>query len=246
MSLYQTIAEMYNKHAEEWNRDDPVFESDEIVRPIMLNIAKSLNPTRILDLGCGEGYFTWKLAKETEAQISGIDLSERLIRIGQEKEAQNSLGIDYHIGNMLDLSKFEDEGFDLATAAFSFHYLHPDDNQRFYEEVSRIIKSRGHFVIGTVNPRTRWQMENALYPEQTTTYEQDEGKVFKNKLTRRDGQITEVWYVHKTLERIESDIAIAGFNIKRKETPRQMNFGPYSDTIQSNESIYLVYLLEKR
>ena len=68
--------------------------------------------TIIADFGCGPGLYTTQFA-EKNADVTGIDFSERSIRYAKETAARKGLNIDYVCQNYLD---FETEkGVDLIT-----------------------------------------------------------------------------------------------------------------------------------
>jgi 2-polyprenyl-3-methyl-5-hydroxy-6-metoxy-1,4-benzoquinol methylase len=50
----------------------------------------------VLDVGCGQGYFTRELAR-AGAQSIGVDLSEALIAYAREHETREPLGVMYEI-----------------------------------------------------------------------------------------------------------------------------------------------------
>jgi SAM-dependent methyltransferase len=91
---------------------------------------------RILDLGCGDGVLTAKIAA-SGAEVVGVDSSPSMI------EAAQALGLDARVGNAESLP-FESE-FD---AVFSNAALHWMRNQAaVLAGVHRALKPRGRFVV---------------------------------------------------------------------------------------------------
>lgn len=91
----------------------------EIVEDILASLNYKPNVTKILDFGCGSGYFVSKLAKQGYKSF-GIDISSEAIQYGQRQDIYNIEVLDAHRLNfpnnhfqvvlMLDvLSHFEDE-----------------------------------------------------------------------------------------------------------------------------------------
>ncbi len=204
MTDYSNVAKLYNETAQNWDRDEPIYRSDREARPKLVELAARLQPKTILDLGCGEGYVTRMLAKATGAKVIGADISKKLIGIARRKERKNLLGIDYVYWNMkhlelLSLFCFEGCGlkdFDLISAAFSTHYLSLADHTLLFRDAARITKN---MIIATMDPESYWKTLKGR-----TTYEEDEGKTFKDEL-KGNGKKAEVWYVHRTQERMERD-----------------------------------------
>jgi 2-polyprenyl-3-methyl-5-hydroxy-6-metoxy-1,4-benzoquinol methylase len=123
-------------------------------RPVLLDkphleLAGDVGGVRILDAGCGEGRFARMLA-ERGARVSAIDLSERMIAHAREQEQAQPLGIDYHLGDMCDLSRFADESFDLAVAYLSL--IDVLDYETALREIARVLTPRGRLVFSLVHP----------------------------------------------------------------------------------------------
>ncbi|MBW2970522.1 class I SAM-dependent methyltransferase, partial [Candidatus Woesearchaeota archaeon] len=169
MTDYSDVRKLYNKTAQNWDRDEPTYRSDAEARPKLVELAEKLDPDSILDLGCGEGYVTRMLAKATKAEITGIDISEKLIKIARRKEQETPLDIAYYHINITDLSRFTEQ-FDLITAAFSTHYLSLEDHTKLFQQAAKITKN---IIIATMEPESYWKTLKG-----TTTYENDEGKTF--------------------------------------------------------------------
>ncbi|WP_203246851.1 class I SAM-dependent DNA methyltransferase [Sporosarcina beigongshangi] len=76
---------------------------------------------RVLDIGCGTGLLSMKLAKQG-AQVTGIDLSADMLAVAEERAKALSLPVQFIQQPMQQLSGFE--GFDLAVIAIdSLNYL---------------------------------------------------------------------------------------------------------------------------
>ena len=74
----------------------------------------------ILDLACGDGFYTRQLKFRGAKTVEGVDISQGMIQLAQESEAQNPLGIVYHIQDVLHLKL--NKKFDLITASYLLNY----------------------------------------------------------------------------------------------------------------------------
>ena len=72
--------DLYNSHADKWARMEPVSLSDFTGRPAVLQMCEPIIAADILDLGCGEGYFSRLLLTKDPRSIIGIDISEEMIK----------------------------------------------------------------------------------------------------------------------------------------------------------------------
>jgi len=74
----------------------------------------------VLDLACGEGYFTRQLKERGAAGVVGVDLSTSMIELASKQESEQLLGIEYRVGDAKNL-RF-DERFDLVVAGYLLNY----------------------------------------------------------------------------------------------------------------------------
>jgi 2-polyprenyl-3-methyl-5-hydroxy-6-metoxy-1,4-benzoquinol methylase len=123
-------------------------------RPVLLDkphleLVGNVSGTRVLDAGCGEGRFARMLAKRG-ADVTGVDLSEKMIAHARQQEEAQTLGIDYHVGDMCDLAKFEDESFGLVVSYLSI--IDVEEYETALCELVRVLKSGGQLIFSLVHP----------------------------------------------------------------------------------------------
>ncbi len=105
----------------------------------------------VLDLACGGGFYTRLLRTAGGTQVTGVDLSPRMIDIAREHEATTPLGIRYVTGDgrHLDLG----ETYDLVVAAYLLNYARTAKELReMLMSVARCLKPGGRFVTVNSNP----------------------------------------------------------------------------------------------
>ncbi|WP_129792736.1 bifunctional 2-polyprenyl-6-hydroxyphenol methylase/3-demethylubiquinol 3-O-methyltransferase UbiG [Sphingosinicella sp. CPCC 101087] len=102
---------------------------------------------RIVDLGCGFGWFCRWARAEGAAQVLGIDISERMLeRAGAEPKDE---AIVYE---RADLNRLElpEGGFDLAYSSLALHYV--EDLERLFATVRRSLVPGARFVFSIEHP----------------------------------------------------------------------------------------------
>ena len=62
---------------------------------------------KLLDLGCGNGTVALQMA-EKGYEVTGIDISEEAIKWAVEKSSDAKLVVDFKVGNVTDLSNYDD------------------------------------------------------------------------------------------------------------------------------------------
>lgn len=111
----------------------------------VLSLCEPNPEAKLLDLGCGNGEFTLKVAERIgTGNVFGIDI------VKDNVEQAKAKGIDCYQAD-LDGAKlpFEDESFDAVCANHIIE--HVSDTDGFVKEVHRVLKPGGYAVISTPN-----------------------------------------------------------------------------------------------
>ena len=137
------VASWYDKHL---NEADTYHEK--VILPNLLRLLDAKKGERILDLACGQGFFTRAIAP-TGANVEGIDISPELIAIAQKE----SPAIPYHIGSADDLSFFADSTFQKILMSLSIQNI--ENAEGVIMEASRILMPQGEFHIVMNHPAFR-------------------------------------------------------------------------------------------
>ena len=126
----------------------------EIVSRVM-----ELQGRKILDLGCGNGNVIRMLQKNREAEYSGVDISEAMIREAQKRVGK---GVELKAADAAALP-YSNDIFDIIICNASFH--HYTDPDAALEEIKRVLKPGGTLVLGDptipVGP-VRWLFNRGL------------------------------------------------------------------------------------
>ena len=104
---------------------------------------------KLLDIGMGTGTFTILCAKRG-AQVTGIDFSEKMLKVAQENI--NNAGVDEKIQvirmPIINLDKqFLDKSFDIITAILCFSELYSKEQDYALDQIFRILKDDGQFIL---------------------------------------------------------------------------------------------------
>lgn len=109
----------------------------------------------ILDLGCGPGLYTEKLALRGH-KVSGMDFSQNAIAYAKSSAAKKKLDIAYLQQNYLELK--EENKYDLVLMIFTdFGVLTPDQRKVLLGNVYRALKPGGAFLFDVLN--TNWPVK---------------------------------------------------------------------------------------
>jgi SAM-dependent methyltransferase len=101
---------------------------------------------QVLDVGCGLGGPSRRLASNYGCHVTGLDLTEAYCRVAKTFSVR--LGLDhlvsYRTGNALDMP-FEDMRFDVLWTQHAS--MNISDKAQLYSEMYRVLKPGGHLAI---------------------------------------------------------------------------------------------------
>jgi SAM-dependent methyltransferase len=105
----------------------------------------------IFEAGCGSGAFLDVLSRHYGARIAGVDLAANLVDI-----AKSRLVGDFRVGDIQDMTDFEDNAYDKVVSQGVFLYL-PSLAvvERAVKEMIRLAKPGGAIYVGVLNDPER-------------------------------------------------------------------------------------------
>jgi 2-polyprenyl-3-methyl-5-hydroxy-6-metoxy-1,4-benzoquinol methylase len=116
----------------------------------------SLQRPRILDMGCGTGWFSEELAGIGE--VIGVELSEAAVSLARSRYPHAT----FVAGNVLEMP-LPVAHFDVVVSLEVI--AHVEDQGRYLERAAQVLKPNGHLIITTVNKfvndRTDWSPDAA-------------------------------------------------------------------------------------
>ena len=112
----------------------------------------------VLDIGFGTGVLTQKLYDDGY-KITGIDFSEHMIEIAQEKMPEADL-IQYDFTDGLP-KILEDISFDWIISTYAIHHLTDEQKKLFIHELMEHITAGGSIIFGDVAFQTKEDLGQA-------------------------------------------------------------------------------------
>ena len=152
VAYYDTIAKQYQK-----SKQLPFRLHIEAYT--YLNLLGELGGKSILDLGCGEGFYTRKFRQQGATKVVGVDLSPKMIELAKQEEAQEPLGIDYIVDDVLNLGFLD--SFDWVVASYLLNYAQTKEQLlQMCQSIFVNLKARGRFI--SVNNNSEQPPESYL------------------------------------------------------------------------------------
>jgi len=171
-------------------------------RPAMLALFPSLVNAKVLDVGCGSGWYTEYLLSHG-ATVTAIDLNGEFVALTQARVGPRATVLQADLTNPLD---FAAEGeYDAVICPLVMHYL--KDWQPAFREFQRVLKPNGVLVFSTHHPFADWQDYN------TENY-------FAVDLVEDEWDVGKVRFYRRPLTVISQDLDATGFCIERLLEPQ--------------------------
>ncbi len=143
-SRLHEVAEGYDLYAASYEKDHSyldTFEGD-----VIFTMLGNIRGKKILDVGCGAGRLIKFLKNGGVAAISAVDLSDEMLKIVRKKFPE----VGAEKADIRSLP-FADKEFDMVIATFVI--VHLDTLDEAFDEVYRVLKDNGVFIMTNVNQR---------------------------------------------------------------------------------------------
>jgi SAM-dependent methyltransferase len=164
--------------------------------PTLQSMLPPLAGKRVVDLGCGFGWFSRFAREAGAAEVLGLDVSANML--ARARETTSDPAVTYRQAD-LDALSLPEGSYDLAYSSLTLHYLKNLD--ALFATVQRALVPDGSFVFSAEHP---------LYTEPGPDY-LDEGPRTTNWFA--EGVVKQ----HRTLATYLNLLIAAGFTVRRVE-----------------------------
>ena len=124
------------------------FFREHLLNPTMNALLPSLKGRRVLDAGCGQGYFS-ETMRVKGAHVVGVDASESLISLAKEHYPESST-LTFLTHDLRNPLRFFNASFDGVISNMVFMDFNPIDSA--FHEIGRVTKQGGFFIFSILHP----------------------------------------------------------------------------------------------
>ncbi len=150
-AAYDAMGEQYERHAE-----DGAYNAH-YDRPAVLAALGDVRGRRVLDAGCGPGFYAAALVTDG-AEVTAFDASATMVELARRRVGQRALVERARLGERLP---YPDGRFDLIVCALAIHYA-PDRGAAF-AEFHRVLRPGGAAVVSTQHQTADWLRKGGAY-----------------------------------------------------------------------------------
>lgn len=201
---------------------------------ILPNLARLINFKKnetVLDIACGQGFFTREFAK-LGANVIGVDLSKELIDIALKRSSQ----IKYYAGSAENLPFIKNAVIDKITLILALQNI--ENISGVFSECNRVLKPNGKVYLVLNHPCFRipkesawgWDEKGKIQYRRTDSYLSESRAKIQMHPGSNPGSFT--WSFHRPLQLFSKILAKNNFCISRIEewnSHKKSEKGPRSD-----------------
>jgi len=137
------VADWYGEHLQESDT-----HHEQVILPHLVRLLAPFKGKPILEIGCGEGYVTRRLATEGHSVV-GSDISPELITMARKKNSS----IEYHAAPSEKLSFAADGIFEVVIAVMTLQNM--ERIETVFMEAARVLTPRGRCIAVINHPTFR-------------------------------------------------------------------------------------------
>jgi ubiquinone/menaquinone biosynthesis C-methylase UbiE len=129
---------------ERWRSSELGRITDHIEEEVILGLVEPVFGKHVLDVGCGDGLLSVRLAREG-AQVTGLDSDPRMLESARRRAGSARVRPTFVDGSAEALP-FPDGSFDIALAITVLCLL--SEPKKAFREMARVLRPGGRIVIG--------------------------------------------------------------------------------------------------
>ena len=131
----------------------------------IIELANIKEGYKVLDVGCGTGSLAIREKSEVGdgGYVAGIDTSAEILGLARGKARKENVDIDYRISSIEGIP-YEDGFFDVVTCSMVTHHLSSEGKRKGFNEIYRVLRPRGHFLLVDIGKPTSSIVKVLLKP----------------------------------------------------------------------------------
>jgi len=219
------------KHETSWGNvanwyDEALEKSDSYQKELILpNLLRIINPkkgSRILDLGCGQGFFSLEFAKKG-AEVTGVDIAKELLDIAKENAVKAHVSnAEYILSSAEQLPvKAKSANFGIVVSVLAIQNM--ENISQVFGESAKALKQNGRLVVVLNHPAFRipkkssWGFDekNKIQYRRVDEYISESRSEINMRPGKADSPKTISF--HRSLQIYSKTLANSGFAILRME-----------------------------
>lgn len=144
----EKLKENYDKLAKHYEYDvDTKSFNAYYERPAMIKTIGNVRNLKVLDAGCGAGFYSEWLINHNAKEVVSIDFSEKMLEATKRRVGNSAKTFLINLNEELP---FKDDYFDMIISSLTLHYI--KDFDFTLKEFNRILKDGGRLIFSIHHP----------------------------------------------------------------------------------------------
>ena len=151
MANNKSVIDSWSQYSEKESEsfgDEGDFSRQFILTDVIFNLLGEIKGKTVLDVGCGTGYLSRKMAKKG-VFVTGVEPAEGLFQFCVKKEKKEKLGIKYLQRDLSELSEFENK---FGVVVSNMVFMDIPDFKKAIKNCVKALKKNGIFVFSISHP----------------------------------------------------------------------------------------------
>lgn len=148
MTVFDDQAKTYDQ----WYTTPLGRHVDETETRCAFELLKPEPDMKVLDVGCGTGNFSIKLAR-LGCVVAGIDISKEMLSVAAQKATREGVRVDFRPMDVNSMV-FSSGTFDAVISMAAMEFM--KNQSSAIDEMFRVLKKGGVLLVGTINRLSPW------------------------------------------------------------------------------------------
>lgn len=144
-SLLREPTQFWNDFYTDRSKPIPFFRNSPDENLVSYFERNLLNPSKVLELGCGPGRNAIFLAKKG-CSVDAVDISSETLKWAEERASENGVEINFVHRNIFELP-IEEGAYDFIFDSGCFHHIAPHRRISYMDLVKKALKPKGFFAL---------------------------------------------------------------------------------------------------
>jgi len=165
-------------------KEEGTYQKD-LILPNLIRLMDVKKGEMVLDLACGQGFFSRELFK-LGAKVIGVDISKELIALADKIGKENKFKIDYKISPADDLNFIKEKSIDKIVIVLAIQNI--ENVAGVFKECQRVLKPSGKLFLVLNHPAFRipkqssWQWDPSAGSGQAAQYRRIDQYLSESKI----------------------------------------------------------------
>ncbi|MBT4445859.1 class I SAM-dependent methyltransferase [archaeon] len=204
----------------------PNYSKLYVIAPALMNLIGDVKNKKILEIGCGDGYWL-RILNKKGARCTGFDISKKQIKSAESENKEKE--IKYFVADGSEEINLENNSFDVILLEHVILEISELSKiKKIFKQTQKLLKENGFLIVGDIHPFAPETNFPNVEVEKEYNYFKS-GFPFKIVSKKPDGSVTRYTDFHWTVQDLINSITETGLKITKilEPTPNKKTVEKY-------------------